>query len=344
MRQLSHAANHVAEFLTAHFAARRGRRLAGMAGAAVVTVGVVGGMGGCSTNPATGRSQLSFYGRDWETQVGEQAAPGMVQEFGGEVKSADLRAYVTDIGTRLSKHTEADNPSLPWTFTLLDSDVINAFALPGGKVFFSRGLAEKMTNEAQMAGVLGHEVGHVTARHTAERVSKASLIEGAVQIAGVAADATGSSGVSQALPALQVGGQLITLKFSRDQESEADSLGLRYMSKEGYNPAAMVQVMEILKAAAGDAGNEWTSTHPLPQTRIDRISDELKTTYASTQNNPAYRLDEERFKNMFLKKLAELPPAPDAAARGIGRWVAVNLDDPTTWCEHCRAAGNQAGK
>ncbi|MCC6426971.1 MAG: M48 family metalloprotease [Phycisphaerales bacterium] len=294
-----------------------------------------GMLGGCSTNPATGRSQLAFYGRDWDIDVGEQAAPGMVQEFGGEVKSADLRAYVTDIGTRLARHTEADNPSLPWSFTLLDSDVINAFALPGGKVFFSRGLAEKMTNEAQMAGVLGHEVGHVTARHTAERISKAAVVQGLVQAAGVAASSYGG-GVEQALPAVQVGGELITLKFSRDQESEADSLGMRYMVKEKYNPAAMVQVMEILKAASGEAGNEWTATHPLPETRIQRIQTEIQTTYSYTQNNAEFKLDESRFKSAFLAKLAQLPPAPDAGARGTGRWLAINLDEPATWCEHCR--------
>lgn len=317
------------------------------AGSVALCVACMMLLGGCSTNPATGRSQLSFYDRDWEIDIGQQAAPGMVSEFGGEVKDAGLRAYVTDIGIRLSRHTEADFPSLPWTFTLLDSDVINAFALPGGKVFFSRGLAEKMTNEAQMAGVLGHEVGHVTARHTAERVSQATLLQGAVQVAGVAADVGGSSGISQALPALQVGSQLITLKFSRDQESEADSLGLRYMTKENYNPGAMLQVMEILKAAAGEGGNEWTSTHPLPQTRIQRISDELKASYAYTENDPRYLFREEEFKTQFLSKLSALPPAPDAhavaARRGVvgGAWVAVNLDDPTTWCEQCRAAAGR---
>ncbi|MCK6478160.1 MAG: M48 family metallopeptidase [Phycisphaerales bacterium] len=290
-------------------------------------------VGGCSTNPATGRSQLSFFDRDWEIDIGQQAAPGMVQEFGGEVKSPDLRAYVTDIGTRLSKHTEADFPSLPWTFTLLDSDVINAFALPGGKVFFSRGLAEKMTNEAQMAGVLGHEIGHVTARHTAERISQVTLLQGSLQVAGVAADATGAGGVAELLPALNVGGQLITLKFSRDQESEADSLGLRYMTRERYNPHAMLEVMEILKAAGGAGGNEWTSTHPLPETRIERIQTELKTTYADTQNNSEYKLYEDRFRTMFLQKLAQMPAPPD---RGIGRWIAIDLQNPHTWCSVCR--------
>lgn len=303
---------------------------------------------GCETNAATGRRQLSFYDRNWEIDIGQQAAPGMVQEFGGEVKDASLREYVTDIGKRLAARTEADNPSLPWTFTLLDSDVINAFALPGGKVFFSRGLADKMTNEAQMAGVLGHEIGHVTARHTAERVSKATLLEGAVQVAGVAADASGSTGISQALPALQVGSQLITLKFSRDQESEADSLGMRYMTRENYNPQAMQQVMEILKREAGDAGNEWTSTHPLPETRIQRIGDELKASYGYTQNNPQYVFKEQEFRTKFLKKLSLLPQAPDAekvaARRGISGWLAINVEDPTTWCEECRRAARNAAQ
>ncbi|HLO41620.1 MAG TPA: M48 family metallopeptidase [Phycisphaerales bacterium] len=316
-----------------------------LAGLALSAGAIVMSVGGCSTNPATGRSQLSFYDRDWEIDIGQQAAPGMVQEFGGEVKSPELRAYVEDIGKRLATHTEADNPSLPWTFTLLDSDVINAFALPGGKVFFSRGLAQAMTNEAQMAAVLGHEVGHVTARHTAERISKATLLQGAVQVAGVAADVSGSSGAAQAIPALQVGSELVTLKFGRDQESEADSLGLRYMTKEMYNPRAMVQVMEILKKASeGAGGSEWTSTHPLPETRIERIEGELKERYGFALDDPKYVYKEQEFKTRFLAKLAALPPAPDAervaARRGVmnfvgGEWVAVNLADPGTWCVHC---------
>lgn len=325
-------------------------RFAGLVAGTAVLAMVAGG---CSTNAATGRTQLSFYDRDWEIDIGQQAAPGMVTEFGGEVTSPELRAYVDDIGKRLAQHTEADNPSLPWTFTLLDSDVINAFALPGGKVFFSRGLAQAMTNEAQMAGVLGHEVGHVTARHTAERISQVTLLQGTVQAVGVAADVAGSSGVSQALPALQVGTELVTLKFGRDQESESDSLGMRYMTKENYNPQAMVQVMEILKAASEDSGgNEWTSTHPLPETRIERIQAEIDASYGFTKNNPQYVYKEAEFRTKFLAKLAALPPAPDAgvvaARRGVthfvnGQWVAVNLSDPMTWCVHCIENG-QSGK
>lgn len=288
---------------------------------------------GCSTNPATGRSQLAFFGRDWEIDIGQQAAPGLVEEFGGEVKDPELRAYVADIGARLARHTEADYPSLPWTFTLLDSDVINAFALPGGKVFFSRGLAARMTDEAQMAGVLGHEIGHVTARHTAERISQVTLIQGAVQIAGVAADSAGGSGAGQLLPALNVGGQLVTLKFGRDQESEADSLGLRYMYKENYNPWAMLKVMEILKeASSGEGGSEWMSTHPLPETRIQRITQELQRDYASTKDNEQYQFHEQRYRDRFLRRLAQLPPPADSSA---ARLLVIDLSQPHTWCAHC---------
>ena len=117
-------------------------------GLVLTLVGLASTMTGCETNAATGRPQYLRYNRDEEIQLGSEATPELTKEYGGKVANPELQAYVTGIGQRLSQQTEADNPTLPWEFTLLDSDVINAFALPGGKVFFSRGLAEKMTNEA----------------------------------------------------------------------------------------------------------------------------------------------------------------------------------------------------
>lgn len=265
----------------------------------------------CSTNPTTGRSQFNFYSRDDEIALGMQAKPELVKEFGGEVARADLRDYVTEVGMRLARHTEGDSPSLPWEFTLLDSDVINAFALPGGKVFMSRGLAAQMTSEAQLAGVLGHEIGHVTARHTNDRMSQSLLVTvGALTAAVLLENSNASDATKTVAPVvLQVGGQSIVLQYSRDQESEADALGLRYMTREGYDPRAQVQVMEILKASmTGERGLEFFATHPYPETRIKRLNRLLQTDYAPMVNNPNYRTGEQEFRTRFLSKLSAAYP------------------------------------
>lgn len=308
----------------------------GLAAASLACAGVIGG---CSKNVA-GRSSFTGlgYSREEEIALGAQAAPQMVQEFGGEVANPALRGYVTEIGARLAALTEGSNPALPWTFTLLNSDVINAFALPGGKVFISRGLAEKMSNEAQLAGVLGHEIGHVTARHTSERVSQARTAQIGAAVAGAILGAAGGDTAAQIGGyAFEIGGQTILLKYSRDQESEADALGMRYMARAGYNPLGQRQVMEILAREAG-AGSapEFFATHPSPQTRIARVQKLLDTTFKDTQNNPQYQLFEDRFRTGFLAKLAALPPAPgalDHAAAG----PRLALGDPESWCAICAA-------
>lgn len=276
---------------------------------------------GCQTNPATGETFFTPLTPQQEAALGAQAAPGLTEQFGGGVENQQLQQYVTNIGQRLAAETEAYFPQLEWEFTLLDSPVINAFALPGGKVFITRGLAEKLTSEAQLAAVLGHEVGHVTAQHTARRVGQAAIFNAGLAVAGLAVGAADENSdlrqVGQyALPALAVGGNLIILKFGRDEEAQADYLGMRYMSKLGYDPRAQLQVMEILKAASGPSGQpEFLSTHPLPDTRIQRIEDLLnEEEFRATQNNPNYQMYPERYQREFLSVLKTLPPAKQPPA------------------------------
>lgn len=310
-------------------------------------------MSGCKTNPTTGRSQLSLYGDSATRQLGLAEAPKLVQEMGGEVPNADLRNYITEVGMRLKDQTEADGPQRQWKFYLLDSDVINAFALPGEQVFMSRGLADKMTNEAQLAGVLGHEIGHVMAKHTDERLSQGALAQIGVGIAGI------FGGGSQAGQLAVQGGQLLVggtlLKFSRDQESEADSLGMRYMTKAGYNPRGQLQVMEILAQASGSGGGtpEILATHPLPQTRIERVGKELQTTYAHTQSGgqaQQFQFYPERFQQRYLAIARTVPvkktPKQQGAVDANGRnrmLAAVSLEDPTTWCALCMMQAGHTG-
>ena len=266
---------------------------------------------GCTTNAATGEQRflLGYMSPQQQIALGEQALPELTQEYGGEVPSSDIQAYITQIGEKLAATTEADNPSLPWEFILLNSPVINAFALPGGKVFVSRGLAEKLTNEAELAGVLGHEIGHVTAEHIAERVQAQMGTALLAQVLSAAAGA-GDSAALQQMTDLIVGygGQGYLLSFSRGQELEADKLGMRYMSRAGYDPAAQRQVMLILEKETGHARPpEIMSTHPYPENRISQIDELLATKYAGITGNPKYKLYPERYRKRFLNPISKIP-------------------------------------
>lgn len=292
---------------------------------------------GCSTNPTTGKSQFNALSREEEIALGTENMPAMIQEYGGEEPNAELRAYVAEIGQKMAVVTEGDYPSLPWQFTLLNSDVINAFAMPGGKVFMSKGLAVEMTNEAQLAGVLGHEIGHVTARHINDQIARQTGVSISTGIASIFLP-EGASGAALG-QAMQVGGQTVLLKYGRDQESQSDYLGMRYMSKVGYDPRGQLQVMQILDRVAGEGGgSEFFSSHPLPKTRITRIEELLKGEFASTQNNPQYQLHEKEFQQRFLskvtvKKTALQRPAGLALVPASGK---VKWDQPLTWCAVCR--------
>lgn len=296
----------------------------------------------CSTNPATGRSQFNALSTQQEIAMGQEAAPDLVKEMGGEVARHDLRDYITEIGLKLAASTEGDNPNLPWKFTLLDSDVINAFALPGGQVFMSVGLAREMTSEAQLAAVLGHEVGHVTARHINDRLTDHLVV---TTIAGVTAAVLSDSenaAIRDITPmAVQMGGQMVLLRYGRSQELEADALGVRYMTSNGYDPRGAVEVMEILaKAMSNDRGLEFMSTHPYPETRIRALNGLIADRYPHTINNPQFERREQQFRARFLSKLALAYPDKAEPAPGAPRpRMAIG---PSLWCTHCAddAQGN----
>lgn len=276
-------------------------------------------LGACTTNPTTGRSQFNALSVQEEIAIGTQGKPEMVKEYGGEVARADLRQYVTEVGMKLVATTAQDDPSLtqlPWEFTLLNSDVVNAFALPGGKVFMSRGLAQMMTNEAQLAGVLGHEIGHVTARHVNDRYGRQMGAQIGVGLLGILLGGT-AGGADLAGVAGNVASTAL-LSYDRQQEIESDALGMRYMSRANYNPLGQRQVMQILASLAkGQSQNDITSTHPHPEERIKVIDRALQTEYAGMQDSAQYQLGEQAFKARFLSKLTAA--YPDAGPSRLAR-------------------------
>jgi predicted Zn-dependent protease len=201
---------------------------------------------GCiATNPATGRSSFTgAYSVEDDIKLGKTEHPKLVEAFGGEYANGRLQRYVDGIGRKLARHTEFQQ--FPYQFTLLNTPIVNAFALPGGFVYASRGLLALASNEAELAGVLAHELGHVNARHTAERLSATQAAQVAVGLGAILAAAAG-------LPAGNVAqmGQSIAMlsiqSYSRSQEFEADTLGVRYMSKADYDPDAMVSFLSTLR-------------------------------------------------------------------------------------------------
>lgn len=292
---------------------------------------------GCSVNPATGARSLTLLTWEREVAMGAEAAPGMTAEFGGETPDAEAQAYVDEVGQKLIGGIEEGVPELPWTFTLLDSSVINAFALPGGQVYLSRGLADKFTSEAEMAGVIGHEIGHVTARHGNQRISKqigfnVGMVAAAIVVGAADEDSDIRRYGQIGVPALAIGGNVVLLKYGRDEELEADMLGMRYMARAGYNPIGQRLVMETLQKASGNSSQpEWLSTHPASDTRIQRIDRLLATEYANTQNSSEYVMNKDAYETRMLARLARLSPPKHGSA------PVSMLDTSALWCAHCQA-------
>ncbi len=224
----------------------------------------LGLLSSCATNPATGKSQLMLVSEGQEAAMGKEADEQFHGMY-GDFPDRNLQAYVESVARPLAAVSE--RPGLPWTFRVVDDPQVNAFALPGGYIYVTRGILAHMNSEAELASVLGHEIGHVTARHSASAQSKQML--GMVGL-----------GVGMILsPTLRQGGDalgqalgLVFLKFGRDQESQADGLGLRYIVKKDYDPEEMLDVFRMLDgvttASGGDRMPNWLSTHPAPPNRL----------------------------------------------------------------------------
>jgi predicted Zn-dependent protease len=218
-------------------------------------------------NPLTGEKQFISMTKEQEVQLGLHSAPQMAQEFGGLSQDAQASALVKQIGQKVVESSSAKGQGYTFDFHLLaDQQTVNAFALPGGQVFITEGLLGRLQTEDQLAGVLGHEVGHVVARHSADRMAKEELTQGLTSAAVVA---TGDYNTAQMA---QVIGNMINMKYGREQELQSDDLGVRFMMESGYKPEELIGVMEILKQATGGQRQpEFSSTHPDPENRKEQI-------------------------------------------------------------------------
>jgi len=228
-------------------------------------------------NPITGEVQNVGLTVEQEIVMGLEAAPQMAAEFGGLDPDQEAQNLVDQVGQNIVRSSAAGSSDYQFEFHLLaDSQTINAFALPGGQVFITAGLFDQLQNVDQLAGVLGHEIGHVIGRHSAEQIARAQLTEGLTGAAVIAAyDPNNPSSAQQAQMAVLVG-QLINMRYGRDDEIESDFFGVCYMDEAGYDPQAMIGVMEILaQASGGQSQPEFFSTHPNPENRIQRIQEAI---------------------------------------------------------------------
>lgn len=229
-------------------------------------------------NPVTGEKQRVSLSPQQEIALGLQAAPSMARQHGGESSDAEARARFSRMGREIVQNSDARKSPYQFEFHLLaDPETINAFALPGGQIFMTEGLYRKLTTPGQVAGVLAHEIAHVVGRHSAEHLAKQQLTQGLTGAAVLASyDPRRPGSANNAMVAAAIG-QMINMKYGREDEIESDTLGVRYMAQAGYDPRSMVQVMKVLASAAkGKRQPEFFSTHPNPENRVQRIQEKIQ--------------------------------------------------------------------
>ncbi len=241
----------------------------------------------CATNPATGKSEISLVSESQEVSMGNETAASTRASI-GLVADSGLQRYVRGVGLRLAAVSE--RPALPWSFEVIDDPEVNAFAAPGGKIFVTRGILAYFGSEAELAGVLGHETGHITARHSARQITRAQLAT-----LGLVAGSLLSSQVASAAGGLQQGLAVLFLSYSRADEAQADNLGFRYIRRVNYDPREMSNTFATLARVQGLSGGgkvpTWASTHPDPGDRLAKAQQRAASVPSDSLNRAIVKRD-----------------------------------------------------
>jgi predicted Zn-dependent protease len=239
-------------------------------GIAMAIFAIISYLGSAQVNPVTGENQYLSLTTDQEIALGLQSAPELIQQFGGVYPDQEVQDAIEDIGFRIVNNSVARDTPWQFEFTVLDDrQTINAFALPGGPVFITAAMLGQLEGEDAVAAVLAHEIVHVLARHGAQRIAQSDLTNGLIGAVGVA------SGDASAAQTAAMIGQLINLRYGRDDEIESDTLGICLLHSAEYDPQGMVEVMRVLQAAGGGGQPEFFSSHPSPDNRIARIEEAI---------------------------------------------------------------------
>ncbi|MBN1973718.1 MAG: M48 family metalloprotease [Sedimentisphaerales bacterium] len=247
---------------------------------------------GCVVNPVTGKRELMLVAESNDIEIGQKYAPEITKELGGEIQDAALQSYINNVGQKIA--AVCDSPDWEFHFAAVVDDSVNAFALPGGYIFITKGLLTKLQTEAQLAAILGHEIVHVVARDTANVMSREIGLN--ILLSAVTSEQTPETVTTVA----NLTKQIVGLSYSRKDERTADLGGLKYIAKAGYDPRGMLQTMQILQSLSEASTIDFFSTHPSPENRIGYINEEIQKKYSNTANP---RIGKEDYQKNILNRL-----------------------------------------
>jgi predicted Zn-dependent protease len=249
---------------------------------------------GCAINPITGDEELMFFSPEDDVALGRKYAPSVEKELGGRIPDENIQSYVSQVGQRIAR--VCHRPDLSYHFVAVEEGGANALAMPGGYVYITKGLLKELTSEAELAAILGHEVGHVVARDTMETMSRQIGMTALVAAAHV-----GSASSEVARASVFITG-FLSLQYSRDDEKQADLTGLSYMVQAGYDPNGMVDTMRVLQHLQTVRPLEFFSTHPNPENRLVYIQEKIASRYADAGT---LKKGDEDYAGRVLKPLKE---------------------------------------
>jgi beta-barrel assembly-enhancing protease len=257
---------------------------------------------GCASNPITGQEEMMF-DRDYRSDIkmGKEIAPEVEKELKGKIKDQQIQDYINNVGHKLTKISH--NPEFDFNFVAVNDKSVNALSLPGGRIFITKGLLEKLDNESQLAGILGHEIIHVVARDAENMMSKEVGLGALFVVAASQARTVGE------VAAADVAHTLVIMSYSRDDEKTADLGGLDYIIRAGYDPNGIIETMQILQKEDSSGHSDYFSTHPSPENRIDYIKARIQTLYAEIPADAKIGRDE--YHQFVLDRLKKLPVEGD---------------------------------
>jgi predicted Zn-dependent protease len=281
---------------------------------AIASAGVAGAaLTGCASNPVTGQTQLMLMSEQQEIATDRKQSPHQFSEDFGTISEVRVNSYVERVGKELG--AKSHRPGMPYSFRVVEASHVNAYAFPGGSIACTRGILLGIDNEAQLAALLGHEIGHVSARHTAARMSQGMLMQLAVVGATIAVSQKDDRFTPVAGTVGALGSGLLLAKYSRDDERQADALGMEYMVRVGYNPEGMVGLMQMLTSLHDKEPSQLQmmfASHPMSQERLANAKNAIATHYNTFGDAPLFR---ERFMDE-TEPLRRYKPAVEAIQKG----------------------------
>ena len=291
----------------------------------LTSMATAGVLTGCATNPVTGKSQLMLMSEEQEIEIDKNYAPVQFSSDYGKVQDRKLSAYIQKTGKGMTNQTHRSH--MPYSFQVVNATYINAYAFPGGSIAITRGILLSIDNEAELAALVGHELGHVNARHTAQQMTKGTLTQAVVGGLSVATGATLGSGAGQLASQLgMISAGALLASYSRENEREADALGLEYMVRSGYGADGFVGLMDMLNSQSKSKHSAielMFATHPMSDERYQTAIQSVQTQYKNDRKKPLYR---ERYMDN-IASLRRIKGAIDAMQKGEKKMINKKYDE-----------------